>query len=221
MTPDPRTPDPAPPLTLALLPSVKDPPDRWDAVTPLLEPTFPVLRPSLGLSEPGAGPFTLERGAATVTAALDAAAVPSAAICGIGLGAMIALQLGATHPDRVSHLVLVTRQVALSPLLLSLPAVVVRLLPATAVRRLGAGQPQLLALLDQVRPVDATPLATQVPTRCLVLCGARDRLNRRASESLARALPDAELRLLPTATSTWSSSSPSLLADALTTFLTT
>lgn len=216
MTSDPLATDSVTRPTLVLLSSVREAADRWEPVVPLLEPTFRVLTPSLGLSEPAAEPFTLERGAASVAAALDQAAAPRAAVCGVGLGAMVALQLGASHPDRVSHLVLVTRQVALSPLLLSLPAVVLRLLPATAVRRLGAGQAQLLALLDQVRPVDAGPLAARVTAKSLVLCGARDRLNRRTSQSLAQALPAGELRFLPAPTAT---ASPALLADALTTFL--
>jgi pimeloyl-ACP methyl ester carboxylesterase len=99
--------------------------------------------------------------------------------------------------------------------------VVSRLLPVTAVQRLGAGQDQLLALLDQVRPVDATVLARRVHVPALVLCGARDPINRGASESLAKALPSGGLHLLPQAGPGWLEDHPDLLVEALRTFLAT
>ena len=186
----------------------------WSPAEAQLRTRFLVVTPQLPVGDPDSTPFTLQRGAGTVTTALDAAGISSATVCGVGLGAMVTLQLAADHPDRVDSLVLITRQVGLSPLLMSLPAVVLRLLPATAVQRLGAEQPQLLALLDQVRPVDSTPLARRVHTPALVLCGARDRINRRASESLATALPAGQLQLLP-AGPDWLTSHPELLVEAL------
>jgi len=200
---------------LVLLHGASDGPDSWGRVRAALPDTVPVLTPRLPVQDGADEPFTLERGAEAVAAALDAAGAASATLCGVGLGALVALQLAAEAPNGAHRLVLITRQVRLSPLLMSLPAVVLRLLPATAVQRLGAEQPQLLALLDQVRPVDATPLARRVHTPALVLCGARDRINRRASESLAKALPAGELRLLPQAGPDWLTSHPQLLVEAL------
>ncbi len=199
---------------LVLLHGAHDGPDSWGRVRSALPDRVPVLTPRLPVQDGVDEPFTLERGAEAVAAALDAAGATSATLCGAGLGAMVALQLAADHPDRVDHLALITRQLRLSPLLMSLPAVVLRLLPATAVQRLGAEQPQLLALLDQVRPVDATPLARRVHTPTEVLCGARDHINRRASESLAKALPAGKLQLLP-AGPDWLTSHPELLVAAL------
>lgn len=183
-------------------------------LTKRLRHRYHVLTPALpGLGSSPAVLFSLEGAAAAVGAAVQRSAGGSATVCGIGLGAMVALQLAASQPERVDELVLLTRQVALSPVLLSLPAAVLRLLPATTVQRLGAGQDQVLALLDQVRPVDATSLATTVGVPAAVLCGAGDRLNRRASAALARALPQGELRLIPKAGVGWLT--PEALAEAL------
>jgi pimeloyl-ACP methyl ester carboxylesterase len=201
---------------LVLLTGVRGDPAQWESTREPLARAFRLLTPSLPVTGPSTAPFVLEDAAAAVAAALDTASLPSAAVCGIGLGAMVALRLAAAQPARVSHLALVTRQVAVSPLLMSLPAVVLKLLPATAVARLGAGQPQILSLLDQVRPVDAVPLASRVTVPSTVLCGARDRINRRASERLAQALPQGRLQLIPRAGPAWPTQSPQLLADALT-----
>jgi pimeloyl-ACP methyl ester carboxylesterase len=200
---------------LVLLHGAHDGPDSWGRVRAALPDTVPVLTPRLPVQDEADEPFTLERGAEAVAAALDAAGAASATLCGVGLGALVALQLAAEAPNGAQRLVLITRQVRLSPLLMSLPAVVLRLLPATAVQRLGAEQPQLLALLDQVRPVDAAPLAKRVRTPAVVLCGDRDSINRRASQTLAQTLPRGELRLLPDARPDWLVQHPELLSDVL------
>jgi pimeloyl-ACP methyl ester carboxylesterase len=194
-------------------------PARWAAVVAALPDSVVVLTPELSPSDAGTGQLTLPQGASAVTSALDEAGLGSAAICGVGLGAMVALHLAAEQPERVDSLVLVTRQVRLSPVLMSVSAAVLRLLPATAVARLGAAEPQVIALLDQVRPVDATPLARRVPAPALVLWGGRDPVNRRASQALASALPFGHLQLVPGAGPRWLEESPELLADALAGFL--
>jgi 3-oxoadipate enol-lactonase/4-carboxymuconolactone decarboxylase len=80
----------------------------WDAVTPLLTPQFRVLRMDTrghGASDTPAGDYSLEHLAADALAVMDAAAIETAAICGLSLGGMIAMTLALTAPERVSALV--------------------------------------------------------------------------------------------------------------------
>jgi pimeloyl-ACP methyl ester carboxylesterase len=174
---------------------------------------FQVLRPEL---VPYEGlPGGLERLAERVVAVIEDRGLASACVCGVGIGAMVALQAAADHPDRVERLALVTRQVAVSPILLSLPAAVLGLLPATTLARLGAGQDQLLALLDQVRPVDFARLAPRVHAPSTVICAQRDPVNRRSSAALSRDLPNGQLEFLPAAGPDWLAEHPHLLTEAL------
>lgn len=215
--------------TLVLLGGAQEGPEVWDSVRAELEGAFSVVTPDLGLQSDGRSPgsgsssrqsdsadsFSLDRAAGDIAASLEGAGVSSAVVCGVGLGAMVGMELAAGYPERVGELVLVTRRLALSPLLMSLPAVVVRLLPAGRVQHLGALRAQVLALLDQVRPVDFRPLAARVAAPATVLCGARDRNNRHPSEALARALPAARLELIAGAGASWVRDSPHLLAERL------
>jgi pimeloyl-ACP methyl ester carboxylesterase len=159
--------------------------------------------------------FSLTAAAGAVADQLDRAGAGQVTLVGFGVGAMVALQLAADQPQRVGGLVLLTRQVAVSPVLLSLPAAVLRLLPAATVHRIGARPEQVLGLLDQVRPPDFGPLATRVTAPAVVVCGARDRLNRRASTQLARALPAGEVRLVPGARQGWLERQPELLLEVV------
>ncbi|HYP44860.1 MAG TPA: alpha/beta hydrolase [Propionibacteriaceae bacterium] len=184
---------------LVLIPGLHDQPAFWEPLRTLLRGRCSVSIASLlGSAAGGDEPFTLAGAAAEVARVSR----EPASVCGVGLGALVAMELAANHPEQVSRLVLLTRQVALSPVLLSLPAAVLRLLPASTVQRF-ARQDQVLALLDQVRPIDATSVAARADVRAVVLCGARDRINRRASAALAAALPQGELRLVGKAGPGW------------------
>lgn len=197
---------------LVLLPSVGAPP----ALTTTLVAGLGGAAEALLAPPPQPSPaFTLSAAAGAVAEQLDRSGAGHLTLVGVGVGAMVALQLAADQPQRVSGLVLLTRQVAVNPVLLSLPAAVLRLLPAATVHRIGGRPEQVLGLLDQVRPVDFTPLAARVTAPAVVVCGARDRLNRRASTQLARALPAGELRLVGDARPGWLERQPELLVEVV------
>lgn len=202
---------------LVLLHRAASDPSSFSPVLRSLADDIRVLTPQLpGLEDADPEPFTLERAAETVRGALAQAGLGPATVCGVGLGAVVALRLAADHPGEVQRLVLLTRQTRLSPVLMSLPAAVLRLVPATVARRLGVSAAEVIALLDQVRPVDVTALARTVSTPTVVLCGARDALNRHTSAVLARLLPQGELRLVPRVGTGWLGQSPELFAQILT-----
>lgn len=197
---------------LVLLPGLGPTPEPR-ALAQRLREVYVTLTPDLAAASSG-GPFALTTAADVVGDVVAASGHRSATLCGIGLGALVALQVATDHPEQVSRLVLLTRSVAASPILLSVSAAVLRLLPVSTVQRLGMGQDQLLALLDQVRPVDYQGIAGRVRQPAVVLCGQRDRLNRRASATLARRLRSGELRLVPGADESWLDD-PDILAEAL------
>lgn len=59
-----------------------------------------------GLSDTGTGDYSIQQASDDLVALLDALAKPRVALCGVSVGGMIALNVAAQHPDRVSHLVL-------------------------------------------------------------------------------------------------------------------
>jgi 3-oxoadipate enol-lactonase len=81
----------------------------WEAQLPELERHFEVLRhdhPGHGEAAVPTGPVLVANIAATVLAQLDEAGVQRASFCGVSLGGMVGMWLGANAPDRVERLVL-------------------------------------------------------------------------------------------------------------------
>eukprot|EP01037_Dinobryon_pediforme_P020508 gene20508-21152_t len=101
--------DPANP-PLVLLNSIGTDMDLWDAALPALRRRFSLLRLDTrghGASEVPDGDYAMATLAGDVAAAMDAAKVTAAAVAGISLGGMIAMQLALDAPERVAGLALV------------------------------------------------------------------------------------------------------------------
>ncbi|KQM30028.1 3-oxoadipate enol-lactonase [Sphingomonas sp. Leaf10] len=95
---------------LVLLNSIGTDLSLWDRTVPLLLPTFRLLRidtRGAGGSDAPPGDYSLTMLAGDVIAILDDAGVAQAAVAGVSLGGMVAMQLALDHPDRVSALVLI------------------------------------------------------------------------------------------------------------------
>ena len=101
---------------LVLLNSIGTDMSLWDATLPHLLPAFRLLRIDTrghGASDAPDGDYTLSMLAADVAAVMDAAGIGQAAIAGVSLGGMIAMQLALDHPARVSALALICTSAAM------------------------------------------------------------------------------------------------------------
>ncbi|CAM5201594.1 3-oxoadipate enol-lactone hydrolase [Bosea thiooxidans] len=95
---------------LVLLNSIGTDLSLWDAVLPALLASFRVLRLDTrghGASDAPAGDYSLAMLADDVSAAMDAAGIDRAAVAGVSLGGMIAMELALSRPERVSALALI------------------------------------------------------------------------------------------------------------------
>ena len=95
---------------LVLLNSIGTDLGLWDAAMPALLTTFRVLRLDTrghGASDAPGGDYSLALLADDVAAVMDRAGIPQAAIAGVSLGGMIAMELALSRPERVSALALI------------------------------------------------------------------------------------------------------------------
>jgi len=96
--------------TLVLLNSIGTDLGLWDAAMPALLGAFRVLRLDArghGASDAPHGDYTLAMLADDVATVMDAAGIAQAAVAGVSLGGMIAMELALSRPERVSALALI------------------------------------------------------------------------------------------------------------------
>lgn len=101
---------------LVLLNSIGCDIDLWDAMLPDLRRRFLLLRIDTrghGASGAPGGDYRLEDLASDVLAVMDDAGIGQAAVAGVSLGGMIAMQLALDHPQRVAKLGLICTSAAM------------------------------------------------------------------------------------------------------------
>lgn len=95
---------------LVLLNSIGTDMSLWDRCVPLLLNDFRLLRIDTrghGASDAPGGDYSLPMLASDVVSVMEAAGIDKAAIAGVSLGGMIAMELALTHPERITQLALI------------------------------------------------------------------------------------------------------------------
>lgn len=112
-------------------------------------------------------------------------------LCGLSLGAVLALQYAAARPEKAASLVLIGAQYKMPGMMLRLQNVVFRFMPAQAFEAMGLGKRDLLGLTKSMLQLDLSGALPAVRCKTLVVCGEKDKANRKAAAELARRLPQA------------------------------
>jgi pimeloyl-ACP methyl ester carboxylesterase len=203
--------------TVVLLPGLHDSSAQTTALKAALDDVAQVLTPDITVSTTTT--VILEDPALRVLETIDTAGTDRAVLVGHGWGSMVALQVGATHEELVAALMLSTNAHLETILVRSLYCGILNLLPAAIAQQLGARPPDVLDLLDRVRPADFRSLVERVTAPALVVVGEQDVANRGPSATLAGSLPLGNLRVVPHAGAGWWAQQPQVVATLLIEFM--
>ena len=214
---------------LVLLHSIGTDLGLFDDVAPVLERSFNVVRIDLrghGASDAPAGDYSLGLLARDIVAVMDDAGLDRPLVCGISLGAMVAMALVQQSPDRVGGLALACTSPQMSPALWPERIATVRQQGVAAVLAGWAGRhltaqymaanPARVATLERnfamidpqgyagsaaaIRDMDVLGGLSTVAVPTLVIAGERDIATPFAGhgERIAAAIPGAQVAMLPT-----------------------
>ncbi|WP_281247119.1 alpha/beta fold hydrolase [Bowdeniella nasicola] len=135
--------------------------------------------------------------AAAVVTELDRLGARRARLCGLSLGATVALQTAISYPDRVSKLVVCAAQVAPPRAVLAAQRAIFRLYPRRKLAAQGLDKDRLLAVMKAFGSLDISADLAAITAPIRVLIGANDTANRPAAELIAKRIPGAELCEVP------------------------
>lgn len=179
--------------------------DRLDLLVPDL--------PGFGASP---GPFSLERAMQQLEPVIQGH--DDVSVCGLSLGAMVALHLAAgSQRSAVKALILSGVQLRPPRLLLRVQEQVMKLVPASrySAEDSSVTKPAVLAAMRALVSVDLRPDLGRVRARTLVLCGSKDRLNLGAARAAAAGIPGGELRVIEGAGHVWNREQPAMFNDTV------
>ena len=115
-------------------------------------------------------------------------------LCGLSLGGVLALNYAIDYPPKVKALVLIAAQYQMPARLLKLQNALFRLMPQSMFQQTGFGKLDFISLCSTMAELDFRDALNQVSCPVLVVCGEKDKANKKASMELAGILKHSQFK---------------------------
>ena len=106
------------------------------------------------------------------------------ALCGLSLGAVLALNYAIDHPDKVKALVLIAAQYKMPKKLLKVQNMLFHLMPNSAFSKMGFPKADVINLCGTMAELDFSDSLHKVSCPVLIVCGEKDAANKKTSKEL-------------------------------------
>ena len=136
-------------------------------------------------------------------------------LCGLSLGAILALDFTIRHRKKVGALVCIGAQYKVPRLLLDVQTLLFRCMPHRVFADMGMAREDILKLSRSMRNLDLTPRLKEIHCPVTIMCGEKDWANRKAAAKLQVLLPQAKLQILSGVGHEVNREAPQVLADML------
>ena len=136
-------------------------------------------------------------------------------ICGLSLGALLAIDFAIRHGDKVASLVLIGTQYKVPSLLIDFQNLIFRCMPNKAFESMGLSKSNTIKLAHSMRALDFTAQLSGILCPVHILCGEKDSANLKASKKLNEILPKETLQIVPGAGHEINKDAPEAIAAIL------
>ena len=155
-------------------------PTMWQSQVEALGAERRAIAPWIAGLRPGRRfELSLRTASAEVIGTLDGSGYAKAALVAHQLGAMVALQAAADHPERIDRLVVSGATLLPGKLALRLQKAAIRVMPAARLAQTGATKDDLVKALDVMAEADFSQRLGEIVPPTLVIVGQGDDLDAR------------------------------------------
>jgi pimeloyl-ACP methyl ester carboxylesterase len=136
-------------------------------------------------------------------------------ICGLSLGAILALDFAIRHSDKVASLVLIGVQYKVPTLLIDFQNFLFRCMPKNSFDSIGLSKRSMIKLTHSMRSLDFTSQISKISCPVTIVCGEKDNANLKASKKLKELLPQSSLYIIPNVGHEINKEAPNAIAEIL------
>lgn len=120
-------------------------------------------------------------------------------LCGLSLGAVLALDYALRHREQVASLILCAPQYRVPKWLIEVQNLMFRCMPSRAFADMGMSRGDMISLTRSMKTLDFTDQLKNLTCPVTILCGEKDTVNQKVAKELTALLPQAKLAILPNA----------------------
>lgn len=139
-------------------------------------------------------------------------------LCGLSLGAILSLNYAIDRPEKVQSLILINAQYKMPRFLLSLQNVVFRMLPSPVFQKMGLPKKDVIQLTTSMKQLDFSRELADISCPTLILCGEKDKPNKKAAEQLSSLINGASLKIIRKAGHEANTDNPKELSEIINDF---
>ena len=139
-------------------------------------------------------------------------------ICGLSLGGILAMQYAIEHPEKMNSLVLIGTQYEMPKYLLKMQNLIFRIMPCSAFEKMGFQKTDFINLCKSMTELNFKHELKKISCSVLVVCGDKDKINKKASLELQQQIENAEIAIIENAGHEVNTDTPTLLGQKLNVF---
>lgn len=139
-------------------------------------------------------------------------------ICGLSLGGILALHYAINNPPKVKSLVLIGTQYRIPKNLMRFQSVIFHFLPTKAFNKTGLSKHEIFTLTKSMMDLNFERKLEKINCPVLIVCGANDKANMKASIQLQELFADSKLKIIQNAGHEVNVDNPELLGEVLKSF---
>ncbi len=136
-------------------------------------------------------------------------------LCGLSLGSVLALHYAIDHPDRVKALILIAPQYKMPKHLLKIQNMLFRCMPKSMFKQTGFDKNAFIALCSSMADLDFRKSLNKITCPVSILCGEKDKANKKAANELSQTLKNAQYQEINNASHEVNVEAPVQLATLL------
>ena len=139
-------------------------------------------------------------------------------LCGISLGAIIAMNYAINHPRKVKSLVLIAPQYKMPRILLKIQNTIFFFISKSYFKQFGIQKTDIIQLTNSMVDLDFSDNLNNITCPTLIICGTKDYANKKATKSLAHNLLNASAHFIVNTGHEVNVKAPKALATILNSF---
>ncbi|MCY3027761.1 alpha/beta hydrolase [Aerococcus sp. JJEM-2022a] len=139
-------------------------------------------------------------------------------LCGLSLGGLLALDYAKNYPEKVNSLILIGVPYKIPKLLMTIQSMVFKLMPESNFKQLGLAKEEFISLLASTKGLSIATHIEKITCKTLLICGEKDRFNRKSSERFHTGIKNSELRLVKNSGHEVNVDNPKALANLIAEF---
>ncbi len=136
-------------------------------------------------------------------------------LCGLSLGAILALNYAIDYPEKIKSLVLIGAQYVMPKTLLKLQNIIFRFIPDSYFPKTGLKKKDFIRLTNSMQNLNFSSRLKDISCDTLIICGERDTVNKSAAKGLAENITKAEITFIEKAGHEVNKEAPQKLAEVM------